>query len=349
MDRMRSAKSAQRVATWREVKAPTLTDNRHVMAMGMSVLCARRLYPQGNAPDHRLRQWSLALAEIAKGKRCRPVCTVVQQEEMESIPASSYECTMVHCVFRGALQRALRHLRKGVGMDSVLLDHLGGHAGEGLGGHWASGEKQMNQDEKCQLGQKAAAKNSHENQYRLVHSAAIKRQIYSLYKADFIPSVKDIRDALDKSWLFSGSKWSVWELQKLNFRYAKNNFGRKLQLEKPDIIAKRFHFLRRMRDLRITAAAKSAQRVATWREVKAPTLTDNRHVMAMGMSVLCARRLYPQGNAPDHRLRQWSLALAEIAKGKRCRPVCTVVQQEEMESIPASSYECTMVHCVFRG
>ncbi|KAJ4446255.1 hypothetical protein ANN_12949 [Periplaneta americana] len=34
---------------------------------------------------------------------------------------------------------------------------------------------------------------------------------------------------------------------------------------------------------------------------------------------------------------------------KRCRPVCTVVLQEEVESIPASSYEYTMVHCVFRG
>ncbi|KAJ4441872.1 hypothetical protein ANN_11732 [Periplaneta americana] len=42
------------------------------------------------------RQHSL---KCAKGKRCRPVCTVVQQEEVESIPASSYECTMVHRVF----------------------------------------------------------------------------------------------------------------------------------------------------------------------------------------------------------------------------------------------------------
>ncbi|KAJ4433426.1 hypothetical protein ANN_15685 [Periplaneta americana] len=44
--------------------------------------------------------------------------------------------------------------------------------------------------------------------------------------------------------------------------------------------------------------------------------------------------------------RQHSL---KCAKYKRCRPVCTVVQQEEVESIPASSYGCTMVHCVFRG
>ncbi|KAJ4437689.1 hypothetical protein ANN_17834 [Periplaneta americana] len=45
-----------------------------------------------------------------------------------------------------------------------------------------------------------------------IHSftaAAIKRQIYSLYKTDFSPSVEDIRDALDKSGLFYGSKWSV--------------------------------------------------------------------------------------------------------------------------------------------
>ncbi|KAJ4431143.1 hypothetical protein ANN_19738 [Periplaneta americana] len=40
------------------------------------------------------------LLNCGKGKRCRPVCTVVQQEEIESIPASSYECTLVHCLFR---------------------------------------------------------------------------------------------------------------------------------------------------------------------------------------------------------------------------------------------------------
>ncbi|KAJ4446478.1 hypothetical protein ANN_13174 [Periplaneta americana] len=45
------------------------------------------------------RQHSL---KCAKGMRCRPVCPVVQQEEIESIPASSYECTMVRCVFRGS-------------------------------------------------------------------------------------------------------------------------------------------------------------------------------------------------------------------------------------------------------
>ncbi|KAJ4438845.1 hypothetical protein ANN_14798, partial [Periplaneta americana] len=44
--------------------------------------------------------------------------------------------------------------------------------------------------------------------------------------------------------------------------------------------------------------------------------------------------------------RQHSL---KCAKGKRNRPVCPVVQQEEVESIPASSYERTMVPCVLRG
>ncbi|KAJ4450390.1 hypothetical protein ANN_01814 [Periplaneta americana] len=43
------------------------------------------------------RQHSL---KCANGKRSRPMCPVVQQEEVESIPASSYECTMVHCVLR---------------------------------------------------------------------------------------------------------------------------------------------------------------------------------------------------------------------------------------------------------
>ncbi|KAJ4428731.1 hypothetical protein ANN_25724 [Periplaneta americana] len=44
--------------------------------------------------------------------------------------------------------------------------------------------------------------------------------------------------------------------------------------------------------------------------------------------------------------RQHSL---NCAKGKRSRPVCPVVQQEEIESILASSYECIMVHCILRG
>ncbi|KAJ4443763.1 hypothetical protein ANN_05541 [Periplaneta americana] len=44
---------------------------------------------------------------------------------------------------------------------------------------------------------------------------------------------------------------------------------------------------------------------------------------------------------PQHSLK-W-------VKGKRSRPVCPVVQQEEVESIPTSSYECTKVQCVLRG
>ncbi|KAJ4440174.1 hypothetical protein ANN_08312 [Periplaneta americana] len=36
-------------------------------------------------------------------------------------------------------------------------------------------------------------------------------------------------------------------------------------------------------------------------------------------------------------------------KGKRSRLVCPAVQQEEVESIPASSCECTIVQCVHCG
>ncbi|KAJ4441744.1 hypothetical protein ANN_11602 [Periplaneta americana] len=50
------------------------------------------------------RQHSL---KCAKGKRSCPVCSVVQQEEIESIPARSYECTTVHYVFRGFLDSRL--------------------------------------------------------------------------------------------------------------------------------------------------------------------------------------------------------------------------------------------------
>ncbi|KAJ4447341.1 hypothetical protein ANN_09345 [Periplaneta americana] len=44
--------------------------------------------------------------------------------------------------------------------------------------------------------------------------------------------------------------------------------------------------------------------------------------------------------------RQHSL---KCAKGKRSRPLCPVVQQEEVESIPTSSYDCTIVQSVLRG
>ncbi|KAJ4451042.1 hypothetical protein ANN_02478 [Periplaneta americana] len=46
------------------------------------------------------------------GTRCRPVRTVVQQGEIESIPASSYESTIVHCVFRGMLANRIGYLRQ---------------------------------------------------------------------------------------------------------------------------------------------------------------------------------------------------------------------------------------------
>ncbi|KAJ4436593.1 hypothetical protein ANN_16626 [Periplaneta americana] len=49
-------------------------------------MAARRLKPlptsKGSGRQHSLK--------CATGTRCRPVCTVVQQGEIESIPASSY-------------------------------------------------------------------------------------------------------------------------------------------------------------------------------------------------------------------------------------------------------------------
>ncbi|KAJ4431362.1 hypothetical protein ANN_19959 [Periplaneta americana] len=62
--------------------------------------CATR-FPTYVLPQiYDLGQWSSALAEMCKGKRSRSVCSVVQQEEVKSTPASSYECIMVHCVLR---------------------------------------------------------------------------------------------------------------------------------------------------------------------------------------------------------------------------------------------------------
>ncbi|KAJ4427064.1 hypothetical protein ANN_26863 [Periplaneta americana] len=56
--------------------------------------------------------------KCAKGKRSRPVCPVVQQEEVESIPASSYECTIgALCSPRNSPDRlALNHI------DHILID-----------------------------------------------------------------------------------------------------------------------------------------------------------------------------------------------------------------------------------
>ncbi|KAJ4436954.1 hypothetical protein ANN_17086 [Periplaneta americana] len=56
------------------------------------------------------RQHSL---KWVKGKRSRPVCPVDQQEEVESIFASSYECTIVQCVLRGSLANMARKDSRG--------------------------------------------------------------------------------------------------------------------------------------------------------------------------------------------------------------------------------------------
>ena len=80
---------------------------------------------------------------------------------------------------------------------------------------------------------------------------AIKRAVYSLYKTDFVPSVNDIRKFLQENDIFRGSKWSLQQtLKKLNFKYVKNNFNRLFLMEKSHIINSRFHFLRRINELR---------------------------------------------------------------------------------------------------
>ncbi|KAJ4444416.1 hypothetical protein ANN_06208 [Periplaneta americana] len=56
------------------------------------------------------------------GTRCRPVCTVVQQGEIESIPASSYESTIVHCVFRVNRQQSNMEMIKEEPDPSELLE-----------------------------------------------------------------------------------------------------------------------------------------------------------------------------------------------------------------------------------
>ncbi|KAJ4447603.1 hypothetical protein ANN_09610 [Periplaneta americana] len=70
------------------------------MIMGRKVKKAFQLTVYSSGRQHSLK--------CAKGKRSRPVCPIVQQEEVESIPASSYECTMVHCVLRGTMVSQFR-------------------------------------------------------------------------------------------------------------------------------------------------------------------------------------------------------------------------------------------------
>ncbi|KAJ4438525.1 hypothetical protein ANN_14470 [Periplaneta americana] len=69
-----------------------------VTPYGHRSVCASLLYSNGR--QHPLK-W-------VKGKRSRPVCPVVQQEEVESMPASSYDCTIVQCVLRGLLSKNLK-------------------------------------------------------------------------------------------------------------------------------------------------------------------------------------------------------------------------------------------------
>ncbi|KAJ4448895.1 hypothetical protein ANN_00286 [Periplaneta americana] len=93
----------------------TKIDRTHLNAIDLGQDRIRNL-------EHRSgRQYSL---KCATGTRCRPVCTVVQQGEIESIPASSYESTIVHCVFRCRTNALLykystlhRELNPGYGMD----------------------------------------------------------------------------------------------------------------------------------------------------------------------------------------------------------------------------------------
>ncbi|KAJ4430190.1 hypothetical protein ANN_22400 [Periplaneta americana] len=59
-----------------------------------------------------------------------------------------------------------------------------------------------------------------------------------------------------------------------------------------------------------------------------------------------ARFLYNQHGSLYISGRQHSL---KWVKGKRSNVLCPVVQQEEVESIPTSSYECTIVQCLLRG
>ena len=82
---------------------------------------------------------------------------------------------------------------------------------------------------------------------------AIKRAVYGMYKVDFVPSISDIKDDLEKKEIFKGSKWAVHKILKnLKFKFLKNNFGRTFLMQKPHVISSRFYFLRKMKELRNT-------------------------------------------------------------------------------------------------
>ena len=81
-------------------------------------------------------------------------------------------------------------------------------------------------------------------------AVVIKRKIYS-YSTSYIPRLIDMLKVLTQNKLIERSIWTLRQmLKKLNFRYANNNCRRKFLLERPDIVTKRFYFLRKMQQLR---------------------------------------------------------------------------------------------------
>ncbi|KAJ4435156.1 hypothetical protein ANN_23732 [Periplaneta americana] len=81
--------------------------------------------------------------------------------------------------------------------------------------------------------------------------SAIRRTIYNLYQSKFLPSLDNMREALKEAKLFDGSKWTLRQiLKKTKFRYVKNNQGRKMLMHRSDVVVKRFHFLRKIREYR---------------------------------------------------------------------------------------------------
>ncbi|KAJ4430105.1 hypothetical protein ANN_22315 [Periplaneta americana] len=87
------------------------------------------------------RQHSL---KWAKGKRSNVLCPVVQQEEVKSVPASSYECTIVQCPLRGR-KRDRERSTKGYSLSYTLvyiyLEDLVKNCFENMGGVIVGGRR----------------------------------------------------------------------------------------------------------------------------------------------------------------------------------------------------------------
>lgn len=80
----------------------------------------------------------------------------------------------------------------------------------------------------------------------------VRRTVEEFYSKGQYPTCDKLNIVLREKIGFKGSRDSVWKILKdLGFQYKKCNDGRKLLMERNDIVASRMVFLRKMHDIRL--------------------------------------------------------------------------------------------------